>query len=172
MAKTNATGRNEGAAKHVRHYEWMLKSTAYRALNCHSRCLLTELGRRYDSGNNGDVSMSVREAAKLLGCAIDTACKAFRQLEDRGFIRPHEKGAFHVKVRHATTWILTEFSYAGQKPTKDFMSWEKQNTVLAGSTNGTSTSHRVPATSTEKSPHGPSEQYRHRQFQPPHGTNG
>ena len=124
MTRTNATGRSTRAAKHVRVYRWMLTSSAYRSLSCYSRCLLLELGARYNGDNNGQIHMSVREAAGLLGCSQPTACKALHELEDRGFIRAHEKGAFHVKVRHSTTWILTEHSYAGQPATKDFMRWE------------------------------------------------
>ena len=124
MAKTNATGRSTRAAKHVRHYEWMLASAAYRSLSCNARSLLIELGRRHNGDNNGDIPLSVREAATLLGSAINTACKALSQLEDRGFVRPNEKGAFRIKDRQATTWQLTEHSRAGKMATKDFMRWK------------------------------------------------
>ena len=107
MTRTNATGRSQGAAKHVRVYRWMLTSPAYRALSNYARCLLLELGARHNGDNNGHIPMSVREAAGLLGCSQPTACKAFQELTGKGFIRAHEKGAFHVKVRHSTTWILT-----------------------------------------------------------------
>ncbi len=127
MTRTNATGRSTRAAKHVRVYRWMLTSPAYRSLGCYARCLLVELGARYNGDNNGHIPMSVREAAGLLGCSQPTACKAFLELEGKGFIRAHEKGAFHVKVRHSTTWILTEHPYAGQPATKDFMRWEAAN---------------------------------------------
>ena len=126
MAKTNATGRTEGEAKHVRIYRWMLTSPAYRSLSCHARCLLVELGLRYNGDNNGDVSMSVREAAKLLGCAINTTRLAFSQLEDRGFIRLSEKGTFRLKSRHSTTWELTEWPRDGKLATKDFMRWKPE----------------------------------------------
>ncbi|MCZ6591643.1 MAG: hypothetical protein O7B98_10970 [Alphaproteobacteria bacterium] len=131
MADMGNNGRRKGEPKHVRIYRWMFDCPAYRSLNVYERCLLVELGRRYNGTNNGEISMSVREAANRLGCSINPAAKAFRGLEGRGFIRTHVKGAFNVKQRHATTWILTEYEYAGKKPTKDFMKWstEKQNPV-------------------------------------------
>ena len=106
VTKTGINGRRKGEPKHIRHYEWMLASSAYRSLSCYARCLLVELYRRYNGGNNGEISMSVREAAELLGCNKDTALKAFRELEERGFIKSNVKGAFTLKERHATTWIL------------------------------------------------------------------
>jgi hypothetical protein len=133
MAKTGLNGRRKGEPKHVRIYRWMFDCPAYRSLSVYARCLLVELGRRYNGTNNGEISMSVREGAGALNCSINTAAKAFRELKDQGFIRPHVKGAFNVKMRHATTWILTEYAYAGKPPTKDFMKWppgaEKQNTI-------------------------------------------
>lgn len=125
MANANSTGRTKGEAKHVRFYEWMLRGLAYRSLSCHARCLLVELYRRHNGENNGEISMSNREAAALLGINKDTAWKTFKQLVDRGFIREHQRGSFSCKLRHATTWILTEFHYAEQLPTKDFMRWQE-----------------------------------------------
>lgn len=121
-----ANGRRKGAAKHVRQYEWMLASPAYRSLPCYERCLLTELVRRYNGVNNGNFPMSVREAASLLGTGKNQAAKAFHGLEDRGFIKPNIKGAFTWKARHATTWILTEYRFNGEPPTKDFMKWKPE----------------------------------------------
>ena len=117
-------GRSTGPGKHVRHYEWMLASAAYRSLSCHARCLLIELGRRHNGDNNGDVPLSVREAADLLGAAINTARGAFSQLEDRGFIRLSAKGTFRLKSRHSTTWELTEHGCGGKLAKKDFMRWK------------------------------------------------
>ena len=124
MTGIDRKGRSTWAPKHVRHYEWMLASAAYRSLSCHARCLLIELGRRHSGDNNGDIPMSVREAADLLGAAINTARGAFSQLEDKGFIRLSAKGTFRLKSRHSTTWELTEWPRDGKLATKDFMRWE------------------------------------------------
>jgi hypothetical protein len=120
----------------------MLASPAYRSLSCYARTLLIELHRLYNGDNNGDLYMSVREAAKRIGTSTGTALKALRDLQDRGFIRPRQLGAFSYKFRHATTWVLTEFTFAGQLPEKAFMSWRaprKQNTVSPRATVGITT---------------------------------
>ena len=121
MAKINKKGRTKGGARHVRDYEWMLASPAYRSLSCVSRCLLHELKRLYMGKNNGELFLSVRRAAKLLHVNKDTASRAFRDLRERGFIHSNVKSGFDWKRGQATTWILTEFEFAGRLPTKDFM---------------------------------------------------
>ena len=40
--------------------------------------------------------------------------ETFHELEEKGFIKRHVCGSFNWKLRHATTWILTEFA-AGRK---------------------------------------------------------
>ena len=61
------------------------------------------------------------EAASRINVNKDTATELFEELQRKGFIRSKQKGAFELKVSHATTWILTEFDYAGQVATKDFL---------------------------------------------------
>lgn len=92
-----------------------------------ARCLEMELKALYNGSNNGELFLSVREAAKRLGIAHNTASKAFKELEDTGFIIPKHKGHFKQKIRHATSWILTEHEYNGQLATKDFMRWQPKN---------------------------------------------
>lgn len=121
--KTDATGRSVEHGKYVRDFEWMLACPAYRSLSCYSRCLLTELKRLYNGHNNGDLYLSVRHAGYLIGAGKDTAAKALKELEERGFIRQHQVGAFSWKKRHATTWILEEYSLGDSLPTKAFMKW-------------------------------------------------
>ncbi len=121
-----ANGRNKGDSKHVRHYNWQLLCPAWKALSMTARCLEMELKALHNGDNNGDLFLSVREAAKRLGVAHNTANKAFKELEEKGFIKPNEKGSFTYKLRHATSWVLTEFEYHGQLATKDFMRWRPE----------------------------------------------
>ena len=67
--------------------------------------------------------MPVREAARALHIAKDTATKTFHELEEKGFIKRHVCGSFDWKIRHATTWILTEFALGEDPPTKEFARW-------------------------------------------------
>lgn len=119
--RVDATGHSKGEGKHVRLYDWLLRSNAWRELSPYERCLYIELGGLFNGSNNGEIFMSEREAGKRLGCNPKTARIALKGLVQWGFIRPVVNGSFIWKARHATCWVLTEHSYAGGLPTKDFM---------------------------------------------------
>jgi len=122
----NAKGRSKRGAHFVKLEHWMLQTIAWRSLPPASRTLYVELAQRYNDYNNGEISMSVREAARLLHIAKDTAAKSFHELERKGFIRRKVCGSFNWKIRHASTWILTEHSFADQLPTKEFARWPSE----------------------------------------------
>jgi hypothetical protein len=127
------------ADRHVRLYRWELESPAYRSLSLYARCLLVELKALYNGTNNGELYLSVRRAAERLNTGTHQAMAAFRQLEDRGFIKPRQRGSFQWKQRHATSWLLSEYDddMTGHEATKDFMKWRpdgapKNKTRLPG----------------------------------------
>ncbi|WAJ30965.1 hypothetical protein [Antarcticirhabdus aurantiaca] len=118
--------------KHIRLYDWMLSSPAYRSLSVYARCLYTEIRRRYNGSNNGAISMAFREAMELVGCSNRPLLAAFAELQEKGFVRAVQKGAFDWKTRadgksRATTWLITEFKADHPTPSitaaKDFMRW-------------------------------------------------
>lgn len=117
------TGRSRRGDRFVKLDHWMLKSPAWRALTPAARALYVELAQRYNGANNGEISLSVREAAAAVNIAKDTASKTFQDLIAIGFIRRRRPGSFTWKVRHAATWILTEFPVGDEPATKDFMRW-------------------------------------------------
>ncbi|MFA4994175.1 MAG: hypothetical protein WC521_02600 [Bdellovibrionales bacterium] len=129
---TNQRGRSKGEARHIRHYDYELVSPAYRALPCVARALYTEIKRLHNGTNNGQLFLSERMAAQMLGVTQNTARKGFSQLQEKGFIRANCKGAFSWKKRHATTWIITEYPVGDTPPTRDYQKWkpesENQNT--------------------------------------------
>lgn len=130
----NKTGRN----KHdpfVKLSHFVLNSPAYKSMNSLSRSVYTELRKRYNGQNNGEISCSVRELERELHCSKDSAGKALKELVAKGFIKCAQAGSFHYKVRHAATWILTDEELSGMPPTKDFMRWqpgEKKNGPKSG----------------------------------------
>ena len=125
------------ADKYVRLHIWLMRSAAYQSLPVGARALLVELYALFNGSNNGDLYLSAREAGKRLSVGKATAYRWFTALEDRGFIRARQRGAFTLKVRHATTWILAEFAFAGQLPTKAFMRWQPRENSEHGFAGGT-----------------------------------
>jgi len=130
---TDRTGRSKKVARHVRLYYWMIETAAWKSLNGNQRAIYFEMAARYNGSNNGRIPYSVREAAERLRIGKSTAARDLAVLQDRGFIIPRKKGAFSLKVRHATEWRLTEFccDVTLALPTKEFTRWvpKIQNTV-------------------------------------------
>jgi hypothetical protein len=119
--------------RHARFYEWELQSAAFRSLDVYARALLIEFKALYNGANNGELYMSVRDAAKRLDTTnLTLATAALRQLEHRGFIVATRKG---VRTRRgetklATSWRLTEFAddLTDRPATMDFMRWRPSTT--------------------------------------------
>jgi hypothetical protein len=123
---------------------WVMRCEAWKQLSPHARCLLIELKGRFNGSNNGDIRLSIREAAACLHSGKDRARNALVELQMYGFIRMSQLGSFHYKQRHATTWTLTEYSVDGREPTKDFIRWGENKVrsspqVLTVPTSGTET---------------------------------
>jgi hypothetical protein len=137
--RTDGKGRSIGQTRFVKLDHWLLKTPAWRSLSPASRALYVEIAQRYNGSNNGEISMAVREAAHLIHVAKDTAAKSFRELEEKGFIKRKICGSFNWKLRHATTWILTEYPSEEREPTKEFARWPQQKSE-AGPRDGLSQS--------------------------------
>ena len=104
-----------------RHEEW-LNSPAYRDLKCPARCLLEEFQRIYRPQRNGRLSISTRNAERLLKVSENTACKAFRDLTSHGFI-VLTKG--HLwQQRESREWRLTFEPCNGREPTDEWRYWK------------------------------------------------
>jgi hypothetical protein len=147
-------GANGPLHRWVMLYHWLLNSPAWQSLGLAARCLLIEVWKRHNGLNNGEISFSIREAAGSLKIAPNTANKAFHELEDKGFLKARQRGAFSLKSRHATTWQITAEPCGGQEASKEFMRWslpstqgpkirKPASTVATDSINGC---HRAPAT--------------------------
>jgi DNA-binding transcriptional regulator YhcF (GntR family) len=113
----------------VQLFVYMLDSAAYLSLGCAARAVLVEFGRIYDGSNNGRLGMSIRTLARRCNIANNTAGKALKELQDRGFIECVQVGAFRWKVRHASEWRVTMWpcNVSGAIATKAYMNWGKQN---------------------------------------------
>jgi hypothetical protein len=104
----------------------MLNSDAWLSLTPAARTVYIELHASYNGTNNGRLGLSVRRAAKRGRIAKDTAAHAFEELAERGFIECMKKGAFSLKLRHATEWRLTHLKCDVTNRTGDaspFMKW-------------------------------------------------
>jgi len=49
--------------------------------------------------------------------------RAFRGLQEHGFLAIKTPGGFNLKIRHATEWRLTFEHAPGMRPTQDYTHW-------------------------------------------------
>jgi hypothetical protein len=130
----------------------MARSLAWQSLSAPALKIYVELRLRWrhKENNNGHLFVSIAECKKLLGIAPGTAHRAFRELQQKGFIvmtRRGEAGGLTPTgldnggfgySRRATTWAITEEPYQGQPATHDYERWRPEKQVR-GSTGGTMT---------------------------------
>lgn len=117
----------KGAGRHVQLPEYLQACEAWATLKPGPRALYVELKRRFLGGNNGEIFLSHREAAKALNVHRNTVGPYFDELEARGFIRctvRHHLGPSGVGL--ASKWALEELpSPDGKQATKSFIRWRE-----------------------------------------------
>ncbi len=123
--KMNAKGRNEGGGQYLPIFYRMARTQAFRSLTGTTLKVWIELRTRFNGHNNGRVSLSLREAAALLGMSQTTAQRALIELEEKGFIKRRTRGSWYG--RKAAEFILTDQAYNGHLATKDWELWRPKN---------------------------------------------
>ncbi len=103
----------------------MLRSDAWRSLSGAAVKVYVELRSRYNGGNNGDLSLSMDEAKRLLHLGKATVSRAFIELEEKGFIRKTRSG--HWYGRLATTWAVSDRPHGTHSPTNTWKIWQPKN---------------------------------------------
>ena len=104
------------ASLHIQH--WLLDCAAYKGLSNQAKCILVELMRRYDGGNNGNISFGGSSGAHA-GFSADVTERALTELQRAGFI---VQTALAVPyLRRPRKWRLTMYAADGKSATKDFM---------------------------------------------------
>lgn len=121
--KTDQKGRSKNDAPHVRLYHSIMATTAWQHTSLGARCLLLEIVRRWNGSNNGEIFISVREAAGLLGVHRNTAVGLFHELDAKGFTAVTSIGHFKVKGGPATARRLTWIRWNNQPPTREYDRW-------------------------------------------------
>lgn len=119
--------RRKHEPKHVRLYASITGSAAWKHTTGNSVKVLLALCARDNGTRNGAISFSVREAAEAVDVSIPTANRCLAELQEKGFIRCTQKGAFSRKVSHASLWRYTWAAWPGGSPaapTRDFEQWQ------------------------------------------------
>lgn len=87
--KVNKTGRNEQTEHFTKLIRVTMETLAWRSLSTTAQALYPWLKLEWrgpDANNNGKLRLSMRQAAERLGVRVDTAAKAFKDLQAKGFV--------------------------------------------------------------------------------------
>jgi DNA-binding transcriptional MocR family regulator len=122
MPKHDRTGRTKVVEQYAKLPYAMLKSDAWRSLNGSAIKVLLELHTRFHGANNGEMFISLKEAANNLKMGKATVHAAFAELEAKGFIVTNSKGTF--TKGDASTFRLTFKPVKGKMgPTDEWKDW-------------------------------------------------
>ena len=106
----------------------VLKSPAWRSLSGSAVKVFLELHTRYNGGNNGNVRLSMNEAANALGIGKATAQRAFAELQEKGFIVLTAPGNWYHRRAHE--WRLThkpmQTAKGKQSASNDWKGWSEK----------------------------------------------
>ena len=131
---TSKNGKRSDEGQYVALPYAMLKSPAWRSLSGNAVRVWFELHTRYNGGNNGAVRLSFAEAVAALHISKATAQRAFRELQEKGFIALVKQGNWYHRQAHE--WRLTTKSTHSLKgktaPTHDWRSWHPRKKTKRG----------------------------------------
>jgi hypothetical protein len=102
-----------------------LDCPAWRDLSATARLVYIDLKRKGRPETNGQVFLSIRDAAEAIGISRNTVQTGFRDLQSHGFIVATTLGHLGAAGQgKATTWRLTELAAPGSpRPTKEYLQW-------------------------------------------------
>ena len=127
-------GRSKGQGQFVPLAYSMLRHDSWRTLSGRAIKVWLEIRSRYTvrgdgSNNNGTLTLSLDEAARILKMGKATVLRAFEELEAAGFLVKVKPGQWYG--RKATEWRVTDMPFGGEPPSRDwqFKNDEKQKSV-------------------------------------------
>ena len=118
----DATGRSKGDGQYLPIPYTMANCEAFRSLSGHALKVWVELRSRYNGANNGRVSLSYQNAADLLHISKSSVTRAFHELKEKGFVKLRRQGQWYGRL--AAEYVLTDQSFEGNKPTRDWQAWK------------------------------------------------
>ena len=102
----------------------LIDSEAFKHLSTSALCVLVLLKRCFNGNNNGEIHLSCREVAKKAKISRNTATKAFKELQQKGFITKVQQGYFASGCPVATIWELNTDKNSGEcRPSNEWKLW-------------------------------------------------
>ncbi len=110
MAKAYKNAKRGNGQRFVKLEHWFLSTDAWRTMKPGPRILYVELKHRFNGSNNGVISLSHRDAEKLLATGRNAIGRWYKELEERGFIKmtkgPHlGPNGVGMAAQWALSWL-------------------------------------------------------------------
>ena len=122
MGYEKAKGRSKSKFVMVRHD--IMSSPAWLSLSPYARSVWLVLMKRYNSYNNGEIPLSVREASIEGGMSEGRAKKSFDELIEKGFIKITMNSSFTIKIKKSRRWAITHESLDKKPPSNEWRKWK------------------------------------------------
>ena len=108
----------------------VIDTPAWRALSSTAQALFPWLLMEFKGdkfNNNGKISLSVRQAAERMGVAKDTAAKAFRELQAKGFIVVKRGASLGVEGHgKCPEYEITFIATLHKEASKLYLEWSEE----------------------------------------------
>jgi hypothetical protein len=132
MGKVNRKGRSK-SEPFVSLHRGVTESESWKSLTCEARALLIAIWARHNGTNNGRIPYSHREARSDLHIGSSRASRAFKELQEGGFIVVRSTSSFDFKFGAgkglATEWELTTEPCDGKPPKRLYKDQKVQTTA-------------------------------------------
>ena len=113
---------------YIKLHRGITKTAAWRSLSPEARSTLIQIWEKHNGSNNGEISYSYRQAKEEVHCGNTKISRAFKELQDKGFLIERRKGSFHQKTdggaRRASEWELTAEPCDGQPAKLNYRSYK------------------------------------------------
>src|SRR5260370_20489491 len=139
----NAKGRSIGEGQYAPLPYAMLQRPAWRALSGAAVKVFLEVRCRFHGANNGSLSLSLEQAADLLGLGKATVHCAFKELQEKGFVVCTRRGQWYG--RQASLWAVTDRGVGGALPTNAWRRWQPGASVLGPTEKTENSSNTYPS---------------------------
>lgn len=133
--RVNAKGRNDGH-QYVNLPYVLLLSPAWLSLSGPAARLWLLVRTRFNGFNNGQITLSLEEAARILHLGKATVQAAFKELELKGLVVCMKRGQWYGRL--ASEWAVTDKGVEGALPTNAWRDW-KPDTETSENQNAVST---------------------------------
>ena len=132
MSTKRKDQKNDGQEHFCKMHRLNMRTPAWRALSVHAQILLVWIKLEWkgpNANNNGRIYMSVRQAADLIGCSRETAARALKDLQRKGWLVVTQKASLGVEgAARGNQYELTEIALPGvaMRPRNLFREWHPE----------------------------------------------